>query len=89
MYFLLFELAMLLALPAVALPSQLKKNIMHNNTLPVNQTTSVPPSTPKHFTWDGLFNALFRRVFRFLVELEIKAMWYKDFFFFDSFQFFL
>jgi hypothetical protein len=88
-YLLLIELTVLLTIPVLALPSQLKYTVVQNKTSLANQSASVPHAAPKHISWDAFANALLRRVFRLLVELEINAMWYKDFFLFDYFQFFL
>ena len=74
---------LLLMLQSVALQSNLQNSGTANAKEPFPRTIGH-----NHTSWDVFAHALLRRVNLFLVQLEINAMWYKDFFFFDYFEFF-
>ena len=83
-------IVLLLSLPSISFQSD-----QGTSDQSIGIETSISQEQPprstvsKHSSWDSFAHSFLLRLKRIVIELEINALWYKDFFFFDCFQFFL
>ena len=81
---------LLLSLPSISFQSNPETSDQSTGIETSISQEQPPRSTvSKHNSWDRFAFSFLLRLKRIIIELEINALWYKDFFFFDCFQFFL